>query len=208
VRVDGGVVAGDSVTAFYDPLIAKLVVWGADRGEAIARMRRAVHEYRVQGIKTTLAFHAEALLHPVFLAGSYDTSFIPVHMREPSPEAARLRAQARGAAFQLAALEAHAAVGAASSERVYELFEKRGKKTLGDPATLRVRALGSDSYAVGEAGSIRELEWRRGRGAVRTLRDGGQRIEALIDTLGERDFDVLIGTRSHRIGAECLPPGK
>ena len=53
VRVESGVYAGFEVSLYYDPLIAKLIVWGETRGEAILRMRRALREYRILGIKTT-----------------------------------------------------------------------------------------------------------------------------------------------------------
>jgi len=76
VRVDSGVCAGAQVTVFYDPLIAKLCAWGRDRGEAIARMRRALFEFEIAGVKTSIPFHLRALAHPAFLAGDYDTSFI------------------------------------------------------------------------------------------------------------------------------------
>ena len=76
VRVDSGVYPGAQVTVFYDPLIAKLCAWGRDRAEAIARMRRALGEFEIAGVKTSIPFHLRALAHPAFLAGHYDTSFI------------------------------------------------------------------------------------------------------------------------------------
>jgi acetyl-CoA carboxylase, biotin carboxylase subunit len=76
VRVDSGVHPGAQVTVYYDPLIAKLIVWGRDRREAIARMRRALGEFEIAGVKTSIPFHLRALASPAFLAGAYDTSFI------------------------------------------------------------------------------------------------------------------------------------
>ncbi len=76
VRVDSGVYPGAQVTVYYDPLIAKLCVWGRDRREAIARMRRALGEFEIAGVRTSIPFHLRALEHPAFLAGDYDTSFI------------------------------------------------------------------------------------------------------------------------------------
>jgi acetyl-CoA carboxylase, biotin carboxylase subunit len=64
------------VTPFYDPLLAKLCVHGADRAQAIARARDAVAAFTVTGPKTNLAFHAELLLSPDFVSGDYDTSLI------------------------------------------------------------------------------------------------------------------------------------
>ncbi len=75
IRDDSGVEEGDDVPSHYDPLVSKLVAWGEDRASAIARMRRAVREYKVLGIKTTLPFFERVLRHPDFLAGRIDTSF-------------------------------------------------------------------------------------------------------------------------------------
>jgi acetyl-CoA carboxylase biotin carboxylase subunit len=76
VRDDSGVLEGGEVPIHYDPLVSKLVVWAESREEAIRRMRRAVGEYRVVGIKTTLPFFGRVLDHPAFVAGDYDTSLV------------------------------------------------------------------------------------------------------------------------------------
>jgi acetyl-CoA carboxylase biotin carboxylase subunit len=79
VRDDSGVYEGWQVPVHYDPLISKLVAWGEDRADAIARLRRAVAEYRVLGIQTTLPFFERVLRHEAFVAGEYDTSFVERH---------------------------------------------------------------------------------------------------------------------------------
>jgi acetyl-CoA carboxylase biotin carboxylase subunit len=76
IRDDSGVEEGDEVPSDYDPLVSKLVAWGEDRASAIARMRRAVREYKILGIKTTLPFFERVLRHPDFVAGRIDTSFV------------------------------------------------------------------------------------------------------------------------------------
>ncbi|MBZ5514474.1 MAG: acetyl-CoA carboxylase biotin carboxylase subunit [Acidobacteriia bacterium] len=76
IRSDSGVYEGWTVPLEYDPLLAKLVVWGSDRTEAIARLRRALAEYEVFGIQTTIPFFRRVVEHPEFLAGEIDTSFI------------------------------------------------------------------------------------------------------------------------------------
>jgi len=76
VRDDTGVYEGYEVPLFYDPLISKLVAYGYSRRDAILRMRRAVSEYKILGIKTTLPFFEQVLQHPDFVAGDFDTSFI------------------------------------------------------------------------------------------------------------------------------------
>jgi acetyl-CoA carboxylase biotin carboxylase subunit len=76
IRDDGGVYEGWTVPIDYDPLISKLVAWGSSREEAIARMRRALREYQVEGIKTNIAFFQEILQRQEFRSGDFDTGFI------------------------------------------------------------------------------------------------------------------------------------
>jgi len=76
IRDDGGVYEGWTVPIHYDPLISKLVAWGATRDEAVQRMRRALGEYRLEGIKTNISFFMEILNDPDFLKGDFDTGFI------------------------------------------------------------------------------------------------------------------------------------
>jgi acetyl-CoA carboxylase biotin carboxylase subunit len=76
IRDDGGAYPGCEISSYYDPLISKLCVWAATRERAVARMRRALSEYIVTGIRTNLAFHEKLFQHPDFVAGNYDTGFI------------------------------------------------------------------------------------------------------------------------------------
>lgn len=77
IRDDSGVTEGDEVSIYYDPMISKLAAWGRTRPEAIDRMRRALDEYAVGGIKTTLPFFREIVRDEEFIAGQLDTGFIP-----------------------------------------------------------------------------------------------------------------------------------
>lgn len=76
VRVDTGVYPGFEVSPYYDSLISKLICWGETRGEAILRMRRALEEYRIIGVKTNIPFHQRILDSTRFMAGQYDTRFV------------------------------------------------------------------------------------------------------------------------------------
>jgi len=76
VRVDSGLYAGLQVPLFYDPLLSKLIVWGRDRTQAIARMRRALHEYEIMGVRTTLLFDRWLMENPRFIKGDLSTDFI------------------------------------------------------------------------------------------------------------------------------------
>lgn len=75
VRLDSGVYEGFEISPYYDSLIGKLVAWGETRGEAILRMRRALEEYRIIGVKTTIPFHQELMNSPRFISGQFDTTF-------------------------------------------------------------------------------------------------------------------------------------
>ena len=83
VRIDSGVYAGYEVTPHYDPMIAKLSVWGADRERAIRRMDRALGEYVVNGFTTNVLFLQRVLQHPAFAAGETQTDFIERHLGVP-----------------------------------------------------------------------------------------------------------------------------
>ncbi len=76
VRVDGALGEGDAVLPQFDSLIAKLIAWGRSRDESIARMTRALEDFRITGPATTIPFHLNVLAHPEFLAGNATTTFL------------------------------------------------------------------------------------------------------------------------------------
>jgi len=76
VRDDSGYCSGSEVSIYYDPLLSKLITWGRDRTEAIARMKRALAEYHVHGVQTSIPFCQLVMNHPKFVAGDFDTHFI------------------------------------------------------------------------------------------------------------------------------------
>jgi 3-methylcrotonyl-CoA carboxylase alpha subunit len=79
VRLDTGVVSGDTISVYYDPMIAKLITWGENRQESIRRMQQAIAKTDVIGVKTNLGFLQSLLHHPAFIAGDTDTGFISKH---------------------------------------------------------------------------------------------------------------------------------
>ena len=107
VREDSGVYEGFTVPRFYDTLLAKLIVWGEDREAAIARMARALEEYRVVGIRTTIPVLAEIVAHPDFRAGRLSTGFLE-RMR---PGAAGGDGRLRSVAIIAAVLAEHERLG-------------------------------------------------------------------------------------------------
>jgi len=89
VRIDSGVVEGDTVTIFYDPMIAKLIVWDADRGSALARLRDALAHCEIEGPKSNIGFLERLVRHPAIIDGTIDTGYLDRHLDEflPQPEA-------------------------------------------------------------------------------------------------------------------------
>jgi acetyl-CoA carboxylase biotin carboxylase subunit len=79
VRTDGYIYEGYEITVFYDPLISKLIVWAQNREEAVQRMKRALYEYKITGVKTNIKFLERIMNTPDFVEGKYDTHFIPKH---------------------------------------------------------------------------------------------------------------------------------
>jgi len=76
IRIDGGFEEGMDVPIYYDPMLAKLVVHGATRSEAIQKMKEAIAAYEVEGVATTLPFGQFVLDHPAFVSGDFDTHFV------------------------------------------------------------------------------------------------------------------------------------
>ena len=76
IRNDCGVYEGGDIPIHYDPMIAKLIVWGEERAEAIRRLKRALREYQVRGVKTNIPFHQWMLRHPQFIEGDVYTGFV------------------------------------------------------------------------------------------------------------------------------------
>jgi len=85
VRVDTHVFPGYTTPPYYDSLLAKVITWGRDRSEALARMRRAIAETHIEGVRTNVDYLALVLSHPRFEAGDIDTDFVERHLTETLP---------------------------------------------------------------------------------------------------------------------------
>lgn len=79
VRIDSAVYQGYEISPFYDSMIAKVIVHGKTREEAIARMHRALSEFRIEGVKTTIPFHLRLLENRYFISGDFNTKFLEIH---------------------------------------------------------------------------------------------------------------------------------
>ncbi len=133
VRDDGGYDAPGEVPIHYDSLVSKLIAWGSDRPEAIARMRRALVEYQIAGVKTTIPFFTWLLDNPDFLAWRVDTTFLD-----------RALAERNGTPFTTpgAAIEDLAAIGAALDVYLAPRQARRGGNSSMDPRGTRRGAAG------------------------------------------------------------------
>ncbi|MGN6112479.1 MAG: acetyl/propionyl/methylcrotonyl-CoA carboxylase subunit alpha, partial [Luteimonas sp.] len=151
VRIDSGVVEGDVVTIFYDPMIAKLIVHGADRDEALARMREALAQCDVAGPKSNIAFLERLVRHPAIVDGSIDTGYLDRHLEEFVPQAGD-------------DVPEHALAAACTIELL-----------------LQERARAAEAAASGDPGSpwARADGWRLGHPGKRVvvLVHGGERVE-------------------------------
>ncbi|TQR13743.1 acetyl-CoA carboxylase biotin carboxylase subunit [Psychrobacillus soli] len=79
VRIDSAVYPGYVIPPFYDSMVAKVIVWGKDRKEAISRMTRALEEFVITGIETTIPFHLQLMKHEKFIEGNFNTKFLELH---------------------------------------------------------------------------------------------------------------------------------
>jgi 3-methylcrotonyl-CoA carboxylase alpha subunit len=121
VRVDTGVRAGDEISQFYDPMLAKLIVWGEDRSAALRRLRRALGEYQIVGVATNVAFLRRVISHDAFASARLDTGLIARHHAELFPAAAAPSAEvlAIAALGECVALREAAAARASASGDPY-----------------------------------------------------------------------------------------
>ncbi len=166
VRIDSGVVEGDTVTIFYDPMIAKLVVWDEDRPRALARLREALAQCDIEGPKSNIGFLERLVRHPAIVEASIDTGYLDRHLDEfigTPPDAAQADIRALAAAATVALLQEEA------STRAHAMRS-------GDPSSPWAIA---DGWRLGRAGQrrlvLREAETRHeiiAHGA-----DGEYRIE-------------------------------
>jgi 3-methylcrotonyl-CoA carboxylase alpha subunit len=172
--VDTGVVQGDQITPNYDPMIAKLIVWGEDRPAAVRRLVAALAEYEVVGVTTNLGLLSAIAGHRAFADAELDTGFIARHASDLLPVAPAVGAEAADASD--AAVWAAAALTAVRDQRA--AIEAQARAT-GDPwspwAAVDAWRMNGDGY--------QDLQFRRSEGAapvtLRThpLPDGSFRLD-------------------------------
>ena len=84
VRVDNGFDEGMEIPIYYDSMLSKLITYGKDREEAISRMKRAIQDYTIAGVKTTLPFALFVMDNEHFISGNFDTHFVKTHFTDPT----------------------------------------------------------------------------------------------------------------------------
>jgi 3-methylcrotonyl-CoA carboxylase alpha subunit len=178
VRIDSGVVEGDTVTIFYDPMIAKLIVWDEDRPRALARLRDALAECEIAGPKSNIAFLERLVRHPAIVDATIDTGYLDRHLDEflaPAERDPSLLLAA--AAARLLAQENTAAKNAADGD---------------DPTS---------PWAIADG-------WRLGHGGARRLAfvDGDARIE-LVAHGHDGDYRIELDGANHEVSGARLADG-
>jgi 3-methylcrotonyl-CoA carboxylase alpha subunit len=182
VRLDTSVREGDEVSVFYDPMIAKLIVWGDDRNEAARRMQAALGETAILGVKTNLAFLERVVKHPAFIAGDTDTAFIERHRAQLLPEGIAAPAEALVAAAARVFRDEQDAIGSAPPS---PWNDTRGWR-LNQPSTRRMELKGEG----GEVSRL-EAEFRPGHAMIDV--GGAKRRVALGPSDGDRMQVALDG---------------
>ena len=146
IRDDSGVIEGDEVSIYYDPMISKLAAWGNTRAQAIDRLRRALDEYAVGGIKTTLPFFREIVRDEEFIAGRLDTGFISRFNERRPRERPHPAGGAQASSLQQDIAIIAAALAYARSQRKaspeYQAGEQSKWKLAGREASLNSTVVG------------------------------------------------------------------
>ncbi|WP_173985394.1 acetyl/propionyl/methylcrotonyl-CoA carboxylase subunit alpha [Magnetospirillum sp. SS-4] len=203
VRVDTGVRQGDEVSQYYDPMIAKLIVWDEDRDAALRRLRRALADYHVAGVTTNVGFLGAIAAHPAFAAEEIDTGFIERHRAALLPPPAPV--PALGLAFASLALllwrEEEAAVAARRSGDPHSPWHQTSGWRLNDDNQHDFRFVDGDDIRPVMVHFVKDgwtldlpdgpLSARRAQLAGRTLTAeiGGERRAA---TVVRNGFDITV----------------
>ncbi|MCQ4165375.1 acetyl/propionyl/methylcrotonyl-CoA carboxylase subunit alpha [Tahibacter sp. P2K] len=186
VRIDGGVVEGDVVSIFYDPMIAKLIVWDTTREAALQRMREALAATEIVGPKSNVEFLERLVRHPAVTGASIDTGYLDRHLDEFLPAAAEAPAHLLAAAACAVLLDQESAAPAlaATGSDPYSPWASADGWRLGHPGKRVVALLHAgerlELAAHGSAGDY-SLDWKGGHAQVRNARLDGGWLSAEID---------------------------
>ena len=194
VRVDTGVVQGDDVSIHYDPMIAKLVVWDETRPRALARLKRALVEYRIGGLTTNIAFLHTLVAHPAFAAEEVHTAFIEQHADAIFRDAggSRARQLPLAALYLLLARERQVAERASRSADSFSPWHLGNAWRMGEPRIHRLGLLMNGSAQqvtleeIGEGSARRYRMQHEGHGLMLAGRLEGNELVANVEAHIER----------------------
>jgi 3-methylcrotonyl-CoA carboxylase alpha subunit len=215
VRVDGGIDEGDEITPYYDPMIAKLIVWDEDRDRANARMLRALAQFRVVGVANNVEFLSRLVACPAFASADLDTGLIEGE-REflfPEKEVAPDEVFALATLAELLRESQEAIAGAAAHEAPYSPWHQRDGWRLNSGFTrnVKLRAAGEEktvgvTYAPGrryvldfDGVRVEARGQLQPNGALRAEL-GGRRLSATVIVAGEKRH-VFVDGRSYLLSA-------
>jgi 3-methylcrotonyl-CoA carboxylase alpha subunit len=178
VRIDSGVVEGDTVTIFYDPMIAKLIVWDEDRPRALARLRDALAGCEIAGPKSNIGFLERLVRHPAVTGGTIDTGYLDRHLDE---------------FLAPADTDAILVLAAASVRLLAQEHEARSAAANSPDST--------SPWAIADG-------WRLGHGGARRLAfiEGDRRIE-LVAHGHAGDYRIELDGQAHEVAGARLEPG-
>lgn len=216
VRIDSGVVEGDTVTIFYDPMIAKLIVHDADRPRALARLRAALAGCDIAGPKSNIEFLERLVRHPAVVSGTIDTGYLDRSLDEfmPTPGEDHEELLIAAAVAQLLAQERQTRQRAARSLDPTSPWaiadgwrlghgSRRSLAFLAREQRLEVHAQGSDGdYRLEHGGQVRQVEGARLNGDVLSLRVDGKSLRFTL--LGD-EGKIVVHDGDRRLRLQAVP---
>jgi len=193
--VDLGIYQGYTVPIDYDPIIAKVIAWGRNRQEAILRMDRALREFVIKGVKTTLPFHRWLINNPSFMKGDFDTTFV-------DQEYLRKRREQKDSFWETACI--------ATAVRVYQKDRKRTEHEyrvkIGDAIyDVRVESLGDRIYRVSLLSHDHQVDFFEVSENLYSMICDGHSYEVDMTEKGKY-YQVFVGGRGY--SPEILGPGE
>ncbi len=212
VRIDSGVRQGDEIGIHYDPMIAKLVVWDRERGNALRHLGEALRTYQVVGLTTNLEFLAAVAAHPAFAAGEVDTGFVDRRREQlvPAKVPAGDDILAVGCLHELLRIEREAAARASRSPDPYSPWHGTGGWRLNDDnhhvvhmregdEMFVVRAhFRSDHYLVELPGGKARVSGRLDEEGLLRVELDGLRFTATVVRIGD-ELSIFLRGRTHRL---------
>ncbi|MDR3385909.1 MAG: biotin carboxylase N-terminal domain-containing protein [Rudaea sp.] len=194
VRIDAGVIEGDTVTIFYDPMIAKLIVWERTRSEALQRMREALAQCDIAGPKSNIDFLERLVRHPAVIEGRIDTGYLDRHLAEflpadTAPEDATLFAAATAVLLDE---EARAPLAPHNAGDPHSPWARADAWRLGHP--------GKRIVCFTHAGQRIEIDAHGANGCY-TLAHGSSRCEIANAMLGDGMLSVALDGTTRRFNA-------